>query len=193
MRGIAVCAGVGGLELALGLALPNYRTVVYVEREIFAAATLVARMAQGILDEAPVWDDVRTFDARPWRGRVEILSAGFPCQPWSAAGHKRGHTDDRWLWPDIARAIEQLGEQLRVVFLENVPGLIGTDPYATVCLHCRISSERRALAVLDGIGLCPSCGKSLDGRPAFVVEWSGLAAVLAALDQLGFDAEWGTV
>lgn len=121
MNGLALCAGIGGLELGVRLAVPKYRAVVYVEREAYAATTLVARMADSSLGPAPIWDDLRTFDARPWRGVVDIVTAGFPCQPWSAAGRRRGVKDDAWLWPQICRI---LGEcRPSAVFLENSPRL----------------------------------------------------------------------
>jgi len=75
--GLSLCSGAGGLDLGLTIAIPGYRAVGYVERETFAAATLVARMEDAALDQAVVWDDVGTFDGRPWRGMVDILSAGF--------------------------------------------------------------------------------------------------------------------
>ena len=118
---MALCAGVGGLELGLRLSVSRYRTVCYVERETYAAAVLVARMEAGELDEAPIWDDVETFDGRRWRGYVHIISAGFPCQPWSAAGSQKGTKDERWVWPEIARIIREV--EPRYVFLENVPNL----------------------------------------------------------------------
>ena len=116
MNGLALCAGVGGLELGLTLAIPGYRTVGYVEREAFSASTLVGRMEEEALGPAPVWDDLSTFDGRPWRGKVDIVTAGFPCQPFSAAGKGLGTEDERWLWPDIERVIREV--QPRWVFLE---------------------------------------------------------------------------
>jgi DNA (cytosine-5)-methyltransferase 1 len=123
VNGLALCAGVGGLELGLHLALgDDYRTVCFVEREAHAAACLVARMAEGIMAPAPVWDDLTTFDGRRWRGYVDIVSGGFPCQPWSVAG-KRLKTDDRrWLWPHVYRVVCEV--RPRLVFLENVAGLL---------------------------------------------------------------------
>lgn len=120
LRGIALCAGVGGLELGLHIAEPGYRTVCFVERKSFAAATLVARMEDAALDHAPVWDDVKSFDGRPWRGKVHILTAGYPCQPFSFAGLRRGAADPRHLWPDIARIISELRPEW--CFFENVEG-----------------------------------------------------------------------
>lgn len=123
MNGLALCPGLGGLELGLRLALgDSYHTVGYIEREGPVAAILAARMADGSLDEAPIWDDLESFDGRPWRGRVDLVSAGFPCQPWSVAGQRRGTEDERWLWPGISRIIREVGPGL--VFLENVPGLL---------------------------------------------------------------------
>jgi len=120
---MALCAGAGGLELGLRIALgDDYRCVVYVEREAYAAATLVARMADQTLDTAPVWDNLSTFDGKPWRGIVDLVSAGFSCQPWSPAGKRLGIEDERWIWPDIARVICEVGPEW--VFLENVGGLV---------------------------------------------------------------------
>ena len=120
---MALCAGAGGLELGLRIALDDdYRCVVYVEREAYAASALVARMADQALDTAPVWDDLSTFDGKPWRGVVDIVSAGFSCQPWSIAGKQFGLEDERWIWPDIARILCEVRPEW--VFLENVGGLI---------------------------------------------------------------------
>ncbi|WP_150497136.1 DNA cytosine methyltransferase [Roseibium aquae] len=119
-NGLSLCTGVGGLELGLHVAEPGYRTVCYVERESCAAATLVARMEDQALDHAPVWDDVRSFDGRPWRGKVHIVSAGYPCQPFSSSGLRRGRDDPRHLWPDVARIIRECRPEW--VFCENVEG-----------------------------------------------------------------------
>src|SRR3954470_8745827 len=130
IHGVGICAGIGGLELGLSLVLPGYRTVAFLEREAFAAARLVARMAEGALDPAPVWDDVVTFDGRRWRGHVDIVSAGFPCQPWSAAGRGDGFADERWIWPDIRDRIREMDPA--VVWLENVPPVISRGGLAAV-------------------------------------------------------------
>ena len=126
ITGLSICAGVGGLDLGLKLALgEQYRTVCYVERDAYCAAVLVARMADKALDQAPIWDDLTTFAGKRWRGKVDLVSAGFPCQPASAAGQRKGREDDRWLWPAIAQLICEVGS--RYVFLENVRGLLSVD------------------------------------------------------------------
>lgn len=120
IRGISLCAGVGGLDLGLHLAEPGYRTVCYVERNSYAAATLVARMADASLGAAPVWDDLKTFDGKPWRGRVHLVSAGYPCQPFTLSGLRQGDDDPRHLWPDVARIVDEIAPEW--CFFENVPG-----------------------------------------------------------------------
>jgi DNA (cytosine-5)-methyltransferase 1 len=116
--GLSLCSGAGGLDLGLTIAIPGYRTVGYAERETYAAATLVARMEDAALDQAVVWDDVGTFDGRPWRGAVDIVTAGYPCQPFSVAGKRLGTEDPRHLWPHVARIIGEVEPPF--VFLENV-------------------------------------------------------------------------
>lgn len=128
MNGLALCAGVGMLDEGVGLALRflgcGYRTVCYVEREAAAAAQLVTLMEAGCIDHAPIWSDLLTFDGAAWRGRVDCVTAGFPCQPHSVAGQRKGLDDERWIWPGIVRIIGDVRPDL--VFLENVPGLAST-------------------------------------------------------------------
>ncbi|WP_036179787.1 DNA cytosine methyltransferase [Palleronia rufa] len=133
--GLSLCSGAGGLDLGLAIALPGYRAVGHVERETYAAATLVARMEDAALDRAPVWDDVATFDGHPWRGAVDIVTAGYPCQPFSVAGKRRGADDPRHLWPHVARIIgeceppfvflENVAHHLRLGFPQVASGLVG--------------------------------------------------------------------
>jgi len=117
---LSLCAGIGGLDLGIGLAFPGARTICFVEREAAACEILVSRMEEGRLDHAPIWTDVKTFDGRPWRG-VSILCAGYPCQPFSTAGKRQGDKDPRHLWPDIRRIIDECGRPTYLV-LENVQG-----------------------------------------------------------------------
>lgn len=123
LNGMALCAGGGGLELGLQLALGDaYRTVVAVEREAAPAALLVSRQQKGQLSPFPIWDNLATFDSRPWRHVVDIVSGGIPCQPHSYAGKRLGANDARDLWPDTVRIIGEC--QPAIVFLENVPGVL---------------------------------------------------------------------
>lgn len=119
---LSLCAGIGGIDLAVQRVFPAARLVCAVEIEAFAVAVLAHQMAQGQLDAAPVWTDLRTFNSRDWRGCVDLLTAGFPCQPFSVAGKQRGSLDPRHLWPSVRRAIN--GARPGAVLLENVPGLL---------------------------------------------------------------------
>ncbi|TVQ34035.1 MAG: DNA cytosine methyltransferase [Phycisphaeraceae bacterium] len=117
---LSICSGVGGLDLGVELALPGARVVCCVEREGFCAEVLAARGEEEGVAPAPVWSDLRTFDGRRWRGAVDILTAGYPCQPFSLAGRRRGSADPRHLWPHVARIIGEAAPP--IVFLENVSG-----------------------------------------------------------------------
>jgi DNA (cytosine-5)-methyltransferase 1 len=117
---LSLCTGYGGLELGLREAGLDPRVVCYVEREAFAAANLVAAIQAEAMDPAPIWTDLRTFDARPLAG-VDLLLAGIPCQPWSAAGKREGVDDERWVWADVARIISEC--RPRAVFIECTPGV----------------------------------------------------------------------
>ncbi len=134
MNELALCAGIGGLSL--GLQRSGIRTVCYVERNLYRVKVLVQRIKDGCLHDAPIWDDVTTFDGRPWSGRVSLISGGFPCQPFTTSGAMSGSSDKRYLWPDIARIICDVRPQL--ILLENVQGLLvsgadrGLAPIASV-------------------------------------------------------------
>ncbi len=120
MYGLALCAGIGGLDLGISFAVPSYRPACYVEIEAYAACVLAARMEAGDLHPAPIYSDLRTFDGRPWRGLVDVISAGYPCQPFSVAGNRKGAEDPRHLWPHVLRVVCEV--EPRFVFLENVRG-----------------------------------------------------------------------
>ena len=119
---LALFAGAGGG--ILGGKLLGWRTICAVEWDGYARDVLVARQTDGCLEAFPIWDDVQTFDGRPWRGRVDVVSGGFPCQDISCAGKGAGIEGDRSsMWKHMARII---GEVLpRFVFVENSPMLVG--------------------------------------------------------------------
>ena len=131
---ISLCNGYGGIDLGLKRVLPNVRTICYVEIEAICIANLVAKMEEGGLDAAPVWTNLKTFDARPFRGKVDVLSGGFPCQPFSHAGRREGTEDPRHLFPSIERVVSEC--RPRIIFLENVEGIIsakyGGEPETSV-------------------------------------------------------------
>lgn len=116
---LALFAGIGGGLLGT---YGDWDTVCCVEWNRYAAAILQARMSDGLLHECPIWDDVRSFDGTAWRGLVDVVSAGFPCQPFTTAGTQKGADDTRNMWPATVRVIRQVVP--RFLFLENVPGLM---------------------------------------------------------------------
>jgi DNA (cytosine-5)-methyltransferase 1 len=121
MYELALFAGAGGGLLGSKWLL-GWRTVCYVENGEYPVQVLRARIRDGFLDDAPIWGDVRTFDGRPWRGVVDCVSAGFPCQPWAQGGKERGEDDPRNLWPDTVRIVGEVRPTW--VLLENSPNLL---------------------------------------------------------------------
>jgi DNA (cytosine-5)-methyltransferase 1 len=119
---LSLCTGYGGIERGLELAGFEHRTVAHVEIEAFAAANLVAKMEEGKLVPAPVWSDVKTLPAHCFSNRVDVLTGGYPCQPFSAAGLRKGAEDQRHLWPYIYDHIRTI-RPVRC-FFENVEGHI---------------------------------------------------------------------
>ena len=119
---LSLCSGYEGIGMGLRRVLPNLREIAYVEREGFCCANLEDKIEKGLLDEAPIYTDVKTFPYGKFYGKVSILSGGFPCQPFSQAGLKKATEDPRHLFPYIAEGIRQC--RPRIVFLENVEGIL---------------------------------------------------------------------
>lgn len=128
MDELALFAGAGGGLLVSRLL--SWRTVAAIELDPFCRDVILARQRDGVLDPFPIWDDVRTFDGRPWRGRVDVVSGGFPCQPFSGAGKRLGADDDRNLWPETFRVLRHVLPSY--AFLENVPGLLASGYFGAV-------------------------------------------------------------
>lgn len=120
LRDLALFAGAGGG--ILGGHLLGWRTVCAVERDAYAAQVLAQRQNDGILEAFPIWSDVTTFDGRPWRGIIDVISGGFPCQDISAAGAGAGIEGARsGLWSEFKRIIGEV--RPRRVYVENSPML----------------------------------------------------------------------
>jgi len=159
---VSLCAGYGGIDLGLHRAIRNLRTIAVSEIEAFACANLVAKMEAGLLDPAPIWTDLKTFPWSDFRDRVDILSGGYPCQPFSAAGKRLGAEDPRHLWPFIADGIAAMRPS--VCFFENVEGhislglsdvlqdLVGLGYRATWCVasasECGAPHQRKRIFIL---------------------------------------------
>ena len=121
MNELALFAGAGGG--ILGGQQLGWRTVCAVEWEPYPASVLAARQNDGLLAPFPIWDDVRTFDGTPWRGAVDVVSGGFPCQDISVAGKGAGIDGERsGMWQHMARVIGEV--RPRFAFVENSPALL---------------------------------------------------------------------
>jgi len=122
MRELALFAGAGGG--ILGGKLLGWRTVCAVELDAYARSVLLARQRDGCLEPFPIWDDVRTFDGRPWRGSVDVISGGFPCQDIAVgSATKTGLDGERsGLWSEMRRIIREV--EPRFVLVENSAALL---------------------------------------------------------------------
>ncbi len=139
---MALFSGAGGG--ILGGKLLGWRTVCAVEWEAYPASVLCARQNDGLLETFPIWDDVQTFDGKPWRGIVDVVSGGFPCQDISAGGKGEGIDGERsGMWREMVRVIHEV--QPRFVFVENSPMLtsrgLGRDLGLFIRRICRAFFE----------------------------------------------------
>lgn len=122
MNELHLFAGAGGG--ILGGLLLGHRPVCAVEIEPYCRKVLLQRQRDGILPRFPIWDDVCTFDGKPWRGKVDVVCGGFPCQDISAAGKGAGIEGERsGLWGEMSRIIGEV--RPRYAFVENSPLLVG--------------------------------------------------------------------
>ena len=132
MRELSLFTGAGGG--VLGSKLLGWKTVGYVEWNEYCQRVIAQRIKDGILDEAPIFGDLRTFVsegfAEQYKGMVDVITAGFPCQPFSVAGQRRGEADERNMWPATVECIDAVGPPY--VLLENVPGLLNNKYIGTI-------------------------------------------------------------
>jgi DNA (cytosine-5)-methyltransferase 1 len=120
MNELALFSGGGGG--ILGGLLLGWRTRCAVEIDPYARRILLARQRDGILEPFPIWDDITNFDGRPWKGNIDIVTGGFPCQDVSVGGFGAGLEGERsGLWSHMARVIREVGP--RYVLVENSPVL----------------------------------------------------------------------
>ena len=126
MNELSLFTGAGGG--VLGTKLLGWRTVGYVEWDKYCQQVLAQRIQDGFLDEAPIFGDIDHFiesgAAKKYAGFVDVVTAGFPCQPFSVAGKKKGKDDERNKWPQTLQTIRDV--RPRFALLENVPGLLNS-------------------------------------------------------------------
>lgn len=177
LKHISLCTGYGGIDLGLSRALGAFRTVAYVEIEAFAIENLVAKIENELLDVAPIWTNLKTFPWKLYRGKVDIISGGFPCQPFSGAGQKKGDEDPRHLFPYIINGLRDLGRP-SLVFLENVEGILSSklkgngwnDPEGTpVLLHVIRELERLGYDATAGVFSASEVGATHQRKRVFIM------------------------
>ena len=173
---ISLCFGYGGIDLGLHRIFGDrLRLAAVCEIEAFALENALSKMEAGLLPPAPIWTDLRTF---PWEEfqNVSLVSGGFPCQPFSAAGKRDGDQDPRHLFPFIIDGIKRCRPGL--VFLENVEGILSSkltgegwaDPAGTpVLLHVLRELERVGYKATAGIFSASEVGAPHQRKRVFIL------------------------
>lgn len=133
MKYLSLFSGVGGGDLACQHLL-GWRCVGYVEWEKYCQKVIAARIRDRMLDPAPIYGDIREFNfqgyAEAYQGMVDVISGGFPCQPFSNAGKRRGADDPRNMWPATIECIRTIRPQYAL--LENVAALLSSGYFGTI-------------------------------------------------------------
>lgn len=179
---LALFAGAGGG--ILGGHLLRWRTVCAVERDAYAAQVLAQRQNDGLLPPFPVWSDVCSFDGRPWRGLVDVVSGGFPCQDIAVCGNGAGIEGTRsGLWKHMGRIIDEV--RPRFAWLENSPcSSAEALPWSSVTLpkwgmtrsgivYQRRNAARRIVATGSGSWPTPVASMAKGSSPASLIRKSG--------------------
>jgi len=154
--------GYGGNHLGLRRVIPGLRLIAACEIEAFVNANMVSKMEAGLLDAAPCWSDCRTFPAKPFKNRVALFIASYPCQGFSLAGKRLGKDDPRHLWPHVRR-FEQTARPLWV-FFENVRGHVSLG-LSTVLSDLREDGYRTEW----GIFSAAECGAPHNRERVFIL------------------------
>jgi len=116
MKIVDLFSGIGGFSYAAEKLVGGFETVAFVEREPYCQKVLRKHW-----HNVPIFSDIRSFDGKEFRD-ADIVVGGFPCQPWSVAGEQRGDSDDRDLWHEMVRVIEDI--RPRWIIGENVRGFV---------------------------------------------------------------------
>lgn len=121
LNGLDLFSGIGGLSLALSRWVQPF---AYCESDRYCQSVLLSRISDNSLHQAPIWDDIRTFESDLFpRGSIDIIYGGFPCQDISVAGARKGLEGERsglfWEMLRISKEIKP-----KFLFIENVPGIL---------------------------------------------------------------------
>lgn len=169
LRTISLCYGYGGVELGIESTGQPIRNILISEIEAYPIAVALKKMQKGEMVSCPVWTNLKTLDARPYKGCVDLLTAGFPCQPFSAAGSRKADKDPRHLFPDILRIIDEC--RPRRVFFENVEGIISAKMHdnTPVLLYVLRTLESRGYRATWSIFSAEECGAPHRRKRVFIM------------------------
>ncbi len=177
-RHVDLFSGIGGFALAAKWA--GFKTIQFVENNEFCQ-NVISKNFPGI----PLHEDIKNFE---WNESVELLTGGFPCQPFSLAGKRNGTSDDRYLWPDFLRIIKQSKPNWIVaenvvwiveMALDNILADLENEGYETqtvIIPACAANAPHRR----DRFGLLPTvtasdatCGQILCASDTYKTTSSG--------------------
>jgi len=170
---LSLCAGIGGIDLGLKRVVRGLRTVAMVEREVYAVSLLVSKMEKGQLDSCPIYPDLLRFPWKRYRGLLDIISGGFPCQPFSISGSRKSTEDPRHLWPHIAEGISIC--RPRFCFFENVDGIASAKSpgYYSVLHHVLSDLEEMGYRAEAGCFSAEEVGAPHLRKRWFILAYSG--------------------
>ena len=133
MNELSLFSGAGGGLLATKHFL-KWRTIGYVEQNHYCQNIISQRAKEGLLDSAPLWGDINEFiesgAVDQYEGVTDVVTGGFPCQPFSVAGRRKGKDDGRNCWPQCIEVIRRV--KPRFFFGENVPGLLNSGYFPEI-------------------------------------------------------------
>lgn len=155
MKALDLCSGIGGF--ALGFERAGIETVAFCELDRYCRMVLRKNFPY-----CKIHFDLRGLDGRAYRG-IDIVSAGFPCQPHSLAGRRRGTQDDRFLWPCVLRIVRD--SKARWFVGENVPGIDDKREMVLDRVLSDLESEGHETRTFE----IPACGKGAPHKRARIV------------------------
>lgn len=132
MKELSLFTGMGGG--IYGSMILGWETVAYVEQDAYCQKVIAQRIKDGWFDNGEIYGDIAEFnrtDAAKYAGQIDILTGGFPCQPFSVAGKREGADDERYLWNEIEKTISIVRPAR--LFFENVRGLLSDAAIIDVC------------------------------------------------------------
>lgn len=185
LRHLSLFTGAGGGEVAAKLL--GWHTLGYVEFNDYCQQVLQARVNDGLYNKAPIFTDVREFlqsgCAKQYRGFIDVVSAGFPCQPFSNAGKRQSENDTRNMWPQTIDVIRQV--RPKIAYLENVPGLLSAGEKLALMAYTKIRQSDL---------FNPNNNQQISARfKRYYLSVKGptyFGRILGQLAEAGYDAEW---